>query len=247
MRKLAWGSVLAAAFAAGLASGQEGGTPADRPAGDLEERLAAVRREIKQIDLESAIGRVPALLAREHEYETVLQEAYAAAGKGEGGVPAMLEKARELKLAALGDLNDILKRHTGPHAGIKEEEVWQRLRDARFANVSYKGEWLVNILDGLEEAARVNIELDARVYKFDTVSFDFDKASALSMLEIMGDTLLFEWIVRGDTLYVYKENHEDLFGGEWIRQKKRAWKARKDALDAAIKEAERRALEEAGK
>jgi len=63
----------------------------------------------------------------------------------------------------------------------------------------------------------------------------------------MGDNLLFTWLVRGDTLYVFRERHEILFGGEWIRKKKAAWKARKKALDAAAKEAERRALERAGK
>jgi hypothetical protein len=64
------------------------------------------------------------------------------------------------------------------------------------------------------------------------------------MLQIMGDLLYFQWVVRGDTLYVYRERHEVLFGGEWIRRKKAAWKARKDALEEARKEAERRALEE---
>ena len=44
-------------------------------------------------------------------------------------------------------------------------------------------------------------------------------------------------------MYVYKERHEILFGGEWLRQKKAAWRARKDALDKAAKEAEKEALE----
>jgi hypothetical protein len=243
VRKLVSGAILFAAFATGFASGQ-GEEPEDASSG-LEERLAQVRREVKHIDLTSSIGKVPALVARETAYEAVLREAHAAAGKGEGGLPGMLEQARDMKLAALAELNEILKKHSGEHAGIAESEVWKRLHDARFANVSYRDEWLVNILDDLEGEAKVNIEMDARVYKFDTVSFHFDKTSALSMLEIMGDTLLFEWIVRGDTLYVYKENHEELFGGEWIVQKKKAWKARKDTFEAAIKEAERRALEEA--
>ena len=50
--------------------------------------------------------------------------------------------------------------------------------------------------------------------------------------------------MRGDTLYVYRERNEILFGGEWIRRKKAAWKARHDAMEAARKEAERKALEE---
>ena len=49
--------------------------------------------------------------------------------------------------------------------------------------------------------------------------------------------------MRGDTLYVYKERHEILFGGEWLRKKRAAWKARKEALDKAMKEAEKRAAE----
>ncbi|MHC5052800.1 MAG: hypothetical protein ACYTGK_19600, partial [Planctomycetota bacterium] len=111
-------------------------------------------------------------------------------------------------------------------------------------DIHYNNEWLVNILDDLEDAAQINIEVDARVYKFDSVTFDFDKTSARAMLQMMGDVLLFEWIVRGDTLYVYKERHEDLFGGEWIKQKKAAWKARRKALAEAEKEAEAEAMGE---
>ena len=107
----------------------------------------------------------------------------------------------------------------------------------------HQGEWLVNILDDLEEAVGINIEVDARVYKFDTVSFQFEKTSARAMLQMMGDSLLFEWIVRGDTLYVFKESHEILFGGEYLARRKRAWKARKKALAEAQLEAERRARE----
>jgi hypothetical protein len=96
----------------------------------------------------------------------------------------------------------------------------------------------------LEDKVGINIEVDARVYKYDTVTFDFDRTSARAMLQMMADNLLFKWVVRGDTLYVYKERNEILFGGEWIRRKKAAWKARQDALEAARKEAERKALEE---
>ena len=119
--------------------------------------------------------------------------------------------------------------------------------DARWSDVVYEQAWLVNILDDIEEAANVNIELDARIYKFDTVSFSFDKTSARAMLQMMGDTLLFRWIVRGDTIYVYKERHEILFGGKWLRQQKKAWRTRKKAIEEAAKEAERKALEEGGK
>ena len=102
----------------------------------------------------------------------------------------------------------------------------------------------MNILDDLEERCKINVEVDARIYKFDTVSINFDKTSARAMLQILGDQLLFNWLVRGDTLYVYKERHEVLFGGEWIRKKKAAWKARKEALKKAAEEAQRRALGE---
>ena len=51
----------------------------------------------------------------------------------------------------------------------------------------YEEEWLVNILDDLEESVGINIELDARIYKYDTVSFDFEQTSARAMLQMMGD------------------------------------------------------------
>ena len=69
---------------------------------------------------------------------------------------------------------------------------------------------------------------------------------ARALLQMMGDELLFNWIVRGDTIYVYKERHEVLFGGEWIRKKKAAFKARQEALKKAAAEADRRALGESG-
>ena len=111
----------------------------------------------------------------------------------------------------------------------------------------YEDEWLVNILDDLEESCKINIEIDARIYKFDTVTFDFEKTSARAMLQMMGDALLFKWMVRGDTLYVYKERHEVLFGGEWLRKKKAAFHARKKALEEAMKEAEKGGGKEDGK
>ncbi len=240
MRKAAACTLIAGAFAAGLVWGQDE-EAAEKT--DLETRLAAVRREVKIIDLDTSLARFPKIVEREMAYQEVAQQIYRdeLAGKD---LTALLEKGRQLKLESLKDLNDILKLHRGAHIGISEDEVWKRLRDARFTDIHYADEWLVNILDDLEEAAQINIEVDARVYKFDTVTFDFDKTSARAMLQMMGDILLFEWIVRGDTLYVYKERHEDLFGGEWIKQKKAAWRARKKALEAAEKEAEAEAMGE---
>ncbi len=245
MRQTAIVLGLLAAFAAGLASGQEGKKKRKAAEVDpeLQARLAQVRREIKQIDFDEAIARVPGIVAREREYEALVAQALDAGARGVGEVKPMLARARALKLASLDELNHLLDLHRGKYAGLKEEEVWERLRAARFEGVRYREEWLVNILDEIEESVGINIEVDARVYKFDTVSFDFEKTTARAMLQMMGDSLLFTWKIRGDTLYVYKERHEDLFGGEWIIRKKAAWKARRDAIDAAAKEAERRALE----
>ena len=242
MRKAAACTLVAGAFAVGLAWGQDEEKEAEEKA-DLETRLAEVRREVKIIDLDTSLARVPAVVDREMAYQEVAQQIYRDERAGKD-IQALLEKGRALKLASLKDLNEILKLHRGQHVGISEEEVWTRLRNARFEDVHYSNEWLVNILDDLEETAQINIEVDARVYKFDAVTFDFDKTSARAMLQMMGDVLLFEWIVRGDTLYVYKERHEDLFGGEWIKQKKAAWRARRKALLEAEKEAEAEAMGE---
>ena len=241
LRKVAAWALVAGAFATGLAWGQD--EEAEDGKADLATRLAEVRREVKIIELDTALTRVPALVERETVYAALLKEITAAEKAGKDITP-LLERGHGLKLAALKDLNEILKLHRGEHIGISEEEVWKRLRNARFTEFHYQNEWLVNILDDIEEAAQINIELDARIYKFDTASFSFDKTSARAMLQMMGDTLLFEWIVRGDTLYVYKERHEVLFGGDWIKQKKAAWKARRDALAQAEKEAEAEALGE---
>jgi hypothetical protein len=215
------------------------GDLADVALQDLAERMGKVRREIKLIDFDESIALVPGLGVREREYEALLKEA----GTAKEAAP-LLAKARDLKLAQLEDANRILKLHRGKSVGLTEAQVWERLANARFRGVHFREEWLVNILDSIEEEVGINIELDARIYKFDTVTFDFDKTSARAMLQMMGDILLFEWVVRGDTLYVYKERNEILFGGDWIRKKKAAWKARQDALEEARKEAERRALEE---
>ncbi|MHC4549516.1 MAG: hypothetical protein ACYTEZ_12145 [Planctomycetota bacterium] len=233
--------LVAGTFAAGLAWGQD--EEADPEKSDLQARLAEVRREVKIIDLDTSLARVPTLAERENAYHELVRQMYADRRAGKD-ITALLQRGRDLKLAALKDLNEILKLHRGEHIGITEEEVWTRLQDARFADIHYRDEWLVNILDDLEDSARINIELDARIYKFDTVTFDFDKTSARAMLQMMGDVLLFEWLVRGDTLYIYKERHEDLFGGEWIKQRKAAWRARKTALEKAAKEAEAEALGE---
>jgi hypothetical protein len=238
--------LVVAALLGGFVWGQEpedggaGGNLADVALEDLAERLTKVRREIKIIDFDESLGMVPGLVAREREYEAILKEAQASGTD----LKPLLSKARDLKIAQLNDVNRILKLHRGKHVDLTEEEVWERLSNARFRDVHFHEEWLVNILDRLEEEVGINIEVDARVYKFDTVTFDFDRTSARAMLQIIGDTLLFRSIVRGDTLYVYKERHEVLFGGEWIKRKKAAWKARQVALEEARKEAERKALEE---
>ena len=229
-----WLALLAACFVVGIVRGQG--------RGDVAERLKAVRREIKQIELDDAIQRLPGLLRREQDYAELLK-AMQGAGGDKARYRTMLESARELKLKALDELNVILKKHKSPYTSIPEKEVWARLSNARFSDVEYDEEWLVNILDDLEERCQVNIELDARIYKFDTVTFRFDKTSARAMLQMMGDELLFNWVIRGDTIYVYKERHEVLFGGEWIRRRKAAFKARQEALKKAQAEAERRALE----
>lgn len=223
------------AFAVGVASGQD--------KDDLKERFNAVRREIKHLDLDDTLTRLPAFLKREQVYAELLRQLQKAAIGNPDQYKALLEKGRQMKLDTLDELNHILKKHKSQYCGITEQDVWERLKNARFRNVTYGNEWLVNIIDDLEESCEVNIEMDARIYKFDSVTFDFDKTSARAMLQIMGDTLLFNWVVRGDTLYVYKERHEVLFGGEWIRKKRAAWKARKEALKKAAEEAQRRALE----
>jgi len=235
VRRLAACAIVAAAFAAGLAHSQE--------SEDLAERLAKVRREVKVVDLDEALARVPGIVEREKTYDALVTQMRKDEKAGKDLAP-LLKQARDLKLASLKELNDVLKLHRGKYVGITEEEVWNRLRDARFKNIRYADEWLVNILDDLEEMAKINIEMDARIYKFDTVSFDFEKTSARAMLQMMGDTLLFNWVVRGDTLYVYKERHETLFGGDWIRKKKAAWRARKKALDEAAAQAEAEAAGE---
>jgi very-short-patch-repair endonuclease len=223
--------------------GPQGGDAGEVALDSLAERMGKVRREIKIIDLDETLGLVPGIAAREQEYEALLKQMREerAAGKD---ITALLDKAKDLKSAQLEEANRILKLHRGPHVGLTEEQVWERLANARFSDVHFREEWLVNILDFLEEQSGVNVELDARVYKYDTVTFDFDKTSARAMLQMMGDLLYFKWIVRDDTLYVFRERNEIVFGGDWIRRKKAAWKARKDALEAARKEAERRALEE---
>jgi hypothetical protein len=237
--------LIPAAFLGGLVQGQdsegEGGSLADAALQDLAERLTKVRREIKILDFDDSLALVPGLVGREREYQAILDEA-----KGGKELKPLLARARDLKLAQLGDANKILKLHQGEHVGQTEEQVWEKLASTRFRGIHFREEWLVNILDLLEEQVGINVEVDARVYKYDTVTFDFDRTSARAMLQMMADNLCFRWLVRGDTLYVYKERNEILFGGEWIRRKKAAWKARQDALEAARKEAERRALEEDG-
>ena len=248
MRKALWLLLLVAAASGGFVWGQggaedHGGDLADLGLEELAQRLARVRREIKIFNFDESIALVPGLVARETEYGELLDRADEELANGKDIHPLLLQ-ARTLKLQQLADANTILKLHRGKHVGLTEEQVWERLASKRFRDLQFREEWLVNILDFLEEQVGINIELDARVYKFDTVTFDFEKTSARAMLQMMGDALTFKWVVRGDTLYVYRERNEILFGGEWLARKRAAWKARKDALEAARKEAERRALEE---
>lgn len=245
MRQAAALLLLLAALAAGWAWAQDGADEADYDRLSLLERLENVRREVKVIDLDTALRRVPAVVASCRQHRELLDRMNAEQKAG-GDITPIVEQARDLKVALLTELNDILKLHQSPYLGISKQEVMERLANTRFRDVIYRKEWLVNILDDIEEQARVNLEVDARIYKFDTVTFDFEKTSARAMLQILGDGLLFKWLVRGDTVYVYKERHEILFGGEWLVQKKAAWRARKKALEEAAKEAEKRALEEAG-
>ena len=225
-RRFAVGTVLAAALLAGFAVGQG--------QSDVEARLKKVRREVKIIDLEKSIPAAAGLAEREKKYSELLDRMDQAARNIPESMPKLLEEARDLKIAALADLNRILKVHRGKYVGLKEAEIQERLK-TRFTGVRYRDEWLVNILDDLEEACHINIEMDARVYKFDYVSFDFESTSARAMLQMMADELLFKWVVRGDTLYVYKERNEVLFGEEWYRNKKRAERERRKAEREARK------------
>ncbi|MGH7163034.1 MAG: hypothetical protein ACREID_06095 [Planctomycetota bacterium] len=242
MKHIGMAAIAAAALAAGLALGQETEKPSEeereRRHAETLEKLKLVRREVKTIDLDATIPRVAAMVAREQEYRALVARIREAATGGEEGVPQLLEQGRTMKLQALAELNDILVLHRGPHAGIEEDEVRRRLETTRLTGVRYRDEWLVNILDDLEAEAKVNIELDARVYKFDVVTFDFEKTTCLAMLQTMADNLLFKWIVRGDTLYVYQERNEVLFDDEWLAKKKAAWKARQDAAARAERDAE---------
>ncbi len=243
MKHLSAVALVAAAWAGGLAWGQ-GDDAGKRES--IEDRLKKVRREIKTVKLDAALERLPTLFAREQEHRGLLLKMQDRADQGETIRPLIVE-ARKLKLKTLKDCNEILRLHRGEHVDQPEAAVWQKLIDARFVDVHYEKEWLVNILDDLEESVGINIELDARIYKFDTVSFDFEKTSARAMLQMMGDTLLFKWIIRGDTLYVYKERNEILFGPEWIRQRKAAIRARKKAKKEAAKAAAaKKAAEAAG-
>lgn len=226
VKRVAAAVAVIGALLAGFASGQGKES--------VEERLKKVSREVKIIDHHKSIPEVAGLVAREKKYEALLDRMDEAGRNLPKQMPKLLAEARLLKLEALKELNRILKLHRGEYTGLKEAEIYERLK-ARFINVTYEEEWLVNILDDLEEACKINIELDARVYKFDSVSFDFESTSARAMLQMMADELLYKWVVRGDTLYVYKERNEVLFGQKWLRNKKRAEKARKKAAKEARK------------
>ena len=215
-----------AAALAGLAAGQDGANS------DLEARLNKVRREVKIVDLPASIPKVPALVEREKRYTALLDKMQEAKLNRPKALPNLLDEARTLKLDVLKDLNEILRLHRGKFTGLSEKEIYKRL-EHRFVGVDYEEEWLVNILDDLEEACEINIELDARVYKFDSVTFSFESTSGRAMLQMMGDELLYSWVVRGDTLYVFKERNEVLFGRAWVRAKRKADKERAKAEKAA--------------
>ena len=249
MKSLPAIALVIAAFAGGHVWGQGGGSdpgPGKKKAKEsIEERLKKVRREVKTVELDAALQRLPVLFERENKHRELIAQMKAKAAAGETIRP-LIAKAHALKTKTLADCNEILRLHKGEHVGLKEPEVWRRLIEARFADVSYEEEWLVNILDDIEESVGINIELDARIYKYDTVSFDFEQTSARAMLQMMGDVLLFKWLIRGDTLYVYKERNEILFGGEWLRARKKAWRERQKALKEAEKKADREARKKSG-
>ncbi len=224
----------AGCLAAGLAFGGDGPTE-EQKAKDAAAaaKLRLVRREVKQLDFDATLARLPAFIAREQEYMALVERIKEAASGDGADLRQLLESAREMKLRALPELNEILMCHRGPSAGLEEAEVRRRLDEAVFTAVGYADEWLVNILDDLEANVGINIELDARVYKFDTVSFRFERTSASAMLQTMADNLQFKWLIRGDTLYVYREMNEILFDDEWLAQKRAVWQAKQDVKKAA--------------
>ncbi len=243
------GSLVLAGFLAGLAWGQDGDAKPDKKRTRMSEetraKLAEVRREVKQIDLSDALKLVPGIFKRENRHFELVGEMKKSQDAG-GDITELLKQGRDLKRAALKDYNRVLKKHKSKYVGISEAEVYKRLRAARFEDVSYEDEWLVNILDDLEDSCRINIELDARIYKFNTATFEFEKTTARAMLQMMADALLFKWVIRGDTLYVYKERNEILFGAAWRKQQRAIKKARRAALKQAKKEAEKEAREGKG-
>jgi hypothetical protein len=235
--------IVAASLLAGLATGQDGRKPKPskeelaRLQAEADEKYKKVRRVVKRLDYDKTLKLVPKLEARETEYLALVRQIHDGATGG-SDVTSLLEKAYQMKLKAFQDLSRILLLHRGKYAGIDEEQVLTRLNGTRLEDVDYEEEWLVNILDDLEESMQVNIEIDARIYKFDVVSFTFTKTTARAMLQTMADSLLFKWIVRGDTLYIYKERHEDLFNAAWLAKKRAAWKARKKTRQDAAKRAD---------
>jgi len=243
---------IAAALAIGFAWGQEETKKPSREElarlqAEAEAKLKLVRREVKQIDLDAAVARVPGIVAREREYLALAQRIREAATGGEGDVRALLEQARTMKVAALDELNAILKVHRGKFVGLSEEDVRERFEKHEMHDLRYDEEWLVNILDDIEERAGVNIELDARVYKFDVVTYAFEKTTPRAMLRTIGDNLGIKWVIRGDTIYVYKEFHEILFDQEWLNQQRALWKKKREERIRAATEAEENARKEEGR
>ena len=190
---------------------------------ELRELQKTVRREVKQIDFEKTLAAIPTLVAREKVYMALVKTLVDTATGGQGDVKKLLLQGRTLKLATLGDLNLHLKLHRGKFVDIEEAQVRRRLSETLLDGVKYDEEWLVNILDDFEAAVQVNVEVDARVYKFDVLTYDFPKMTADTFLRSAADLLEFKYVVRGDTVYVYKEMYEVLFDETWLKEKRAAW------------------------
>ena len=134
MRKATVSALILAAFAAGIAWGgdEKDGKEDDEAKESLQERLEKVRREVKVIELDSAMQRVPGIVQREQEYLKLVELMQADATRGKDITP-LIEKGRAMKLAALGEINEILRKHKGKFAGVNEAEgrLARQLGEAR--------------------------------------------------------------------------------------------------------------------
>ena len=93
---------------------------------EADAKLRKVRREVKQLDYDDTMARVPQLIAREQEYLALVEQIQEAAAGGKGDILEMLKKGRTMKIAALKDLNEILKLHRGKYAGIEEKHFFMQ-------------------------------------------------------------------------------------------------------------------------